>query len=249
MGKLSGKVALVTGGNSGIGFAAAQAFAAEGAQVIVTGRRADAVAEAAAKIGSMATGLVADVANLGDLRALFETVQKKFGHIDVLFANAGIAEFLPVDLVNEDHFDRQFNTNVKGLFFTVQYALPLLRDGGSIILNASVVNHKGFAGTSVYSATKAAVRSFARTWANDLKERKIRVNAISPGPIETPIFDKMGLSGGEKAEMAAGLASQVPLNRLGQPTEIAAAAVFLAANDSSYVNGIDLSVDGGIGQV
>lgn len=249
MKKLANKVALVTGGNSGIGLATAVEFAAEGAKVIITGRRQQAIDEALKHIGHDAVGIQGDVSSLADLDRLFAEIKAKYGHIDVLFANAGLAEVAPFGMVTEEHFDREFDINVKGLFFTVQKALPLLQDGSSIILNASIAASKGMAAFSVYSATKAAVRSFARSWTTDLKERKIRVNAISPGPIETPIFGKMGLTEEQAAGFGAAVVPQIPLGRFGAASEIAKAALFLACDDSSYVTGIELTVDGGMAQV
>lgn len=247
--KLENKIAVITGGNSGIGLATAQSFAQQGAKVIITGRRQKELDDAVKLIGANAFAVQGDVSNLADLDRLYSTVKEKFGRIDILFANAGLGQVSPPDAVTEAFYDLHFDVNVKGLFFTVQKALPLLVDGGSIILNASIVNYKGFENLSVYSATKAAVRSFARSWAADLKARKIRVNAISPGPIETPIFGKMGLSEEQAQNFGTTLVSQIPLARFGKAEEIAKAALFLASNDSSYVNGIDLSVDGGMGQI
>ena len=246
MGKLSGKVAVVTGGNSGIGLSTAQLFASEGAQVVVTGRRKPELDAAVAAIGQGAVGVQGDVAKLADLDALYAEVKSKFGRIDVLFANAGVCELAPLSGVSEEHFDKVFDINVKGLLFTVQKALPLLADGGSIILNSSVANTTGIPAFGVYSATKAAVRSFARTWTAELKDRKIRVNVISPGPIETPIFGKVGLSAQELQQFDAQISAQEPLGRFGKPEEIAKAALFLASDDSSYVAGADLYVDGGL---
>ena len=245
MAKLTGKVALVTGGNSGMGLATARLFAAEGAKVVVTGRRQAALDEAAKIVGPSMLAVQGDVSKMADLDRLFATIKSKFGHLDILFANAGIGEVVPFAQVTEDQFDRQFATNVKGLFFTVQKALPLLSNGASIILNASVAATKGMEGMSAYSATKAAVRSFARTWTSDLKERKIRVNTISPGPIDTPIFGKMGLSEEQAQGFKQSLPGMVPLGRMGSIQEIANAALFLASADSSYITGIDLPVDGG----
>jgi NAD(P)-dependent dehydrogenase (short-subunit alcohol dehydrogenase family) len=248
MGKLSGKVAVITGGNSGIGLATAKRFVEEGAQVVITGRRKKELDEAAAQIGKNVTAVQGDVSRLEDLDRLYATVREKHGHIDVLFANAGLGSVAPLGVISEEHFDREFDINVKGVLFTVQKALPLFKDGGSIILNSSIAGQKGFGGFSVYNATKAAVRSFARSWTSDLKERKIRVNAISPGPIETPIFGKMGLSK-EQSEQFVSQLSQLPLGRTGRPDEIASAALFLASDESSYITGVDLSVDGGLAQV
>lgn len=249
MGRLSGKVAVITGGNSGIGLAAAKRFVEEGAKVVITGRRKKELDDAAAQIGNNVTAVQGDVSRLEDLDLLYSIIKEKHGQIDILFANAGLGRVEPLGTVSEEHFDREFDTNVKGLFFTVQKALPLFRDGGSIILNSSIAGQKGFSGFSVYSATKAAVRSFARTWTSDLKSRKIRVNAISPGPIETPIFGKMGLTDQEFAQFESAILSQSPLGRVGRSEEVAAAAAFLASDESSYITGVDLSIDGGMAQV
>jgi NAD(P)-dependent dehydrogenase (short-subunit alcohol dehydrogenase family) len=249
MGKLDGKVAVVTGANSGIGLATAKEFVAEGAFVFGTGRRQAELDAAAKEIGKNFTGVQGDVSNMADLDRLYATVKEKKGHLDIIFANAGGGEFAPLGQITEAHFDKTFNVNVKGLLFTVQKALPLLRDGSSIILNASIVASKGMAAFSVYSATKAAVRSFARTWTSDLKDRKIRVNAISPGPIETPGVDNLVKTEAERKELLKGLISGVPLGRVGRPDEIAKAAVFLASDDSSFVTGIELFVDGGMAQI
>jgi NAD(P)-dependent dehydrogenase (short-subunit alcohol dehydrogenase family) len=249
MAKLAGKIALVTGGNSGMGLETARLFAAEGAKVVITGRRQKDLDEAVKSIGASAFGVQGDVSKMADLDRLFAAIKGKFGHLDVIFANAGFGEVAPLANVTEDQFDRQFATNVKGLFFTVQKALPLLRDGASIILNSSIANYKGMEAMSVYSATKAAVRSFARTWTSDLKARKIRVNSLSPGPIETPIFGKMGLNQEQANGFKQALPGMVPLGRIGSSEEIATVALFLASDDSSYVTGIDLTVDGGMAQV
>jgi NAD(P)-dependent dehydrogenase (short-subunit alcohol dehydrogenase family) len=249
MGKLSGKVAVITGANSGIGLATAKRFVEEGANVVITGRRQKELNEAAAQIGKNVTAVQGDVSRLENLDRLYTTVSEKHGYIDVLFANAGVGNLAALGSISEEHFDRQFDINVKGLLFTVQKALPLFKDGGSIILNASVAGQKGIGGFSVYNATKAAVRSFARTWTSDLKQRRIRVNAISPGPIETPIFGKLGLGEAEFAQVATSLVSQVPLGRVGQAEEIASAALFLASDESSFITGVDLCVDGGLAQV
>jgi NAD(P)-dependent dehydrogenase (short-subunit alcohol dehydrogenase family) len=249
MGKLDGKVAVITGGTSGIGLATAKRFVAEGAKVVVSGRRQAELDAAVKDIGGSAVGVRGDVASLADLDRLYATVKQKHGRVDVLFANAGGGDFAPLGQITEEHFDKAFNTNVKGLLFSVQKALPLMPDGGSIILNASIVSIKGVEAFSVYSATKAAVRSFARTWTVDLKARKIRVNTISPGPIETPALDRLGETPEKTREFKAGMAASVPLGRLGQPDEIAKAAVFLASDDASYVTGVELFVDGGMAQV
>ncbi|HTD06026.1 glucose 1-dehydrogenase [Undibacterium sp.] len=246
--KLEGKVALITGGTSGIGLASAQDFAAQGATVFITGRRQPELDAAVALIGSNATGIRGDVASLDDLDRVFAEIKAKAGHLDVVFANAGGGDMVPLAAVTEEHFDRIFNANVKGTLFTVQKALPLLKDGGSIILTSSTTSVKGTENFSVYSASKAAVRNFARTWLLELKPRNIRVNAISPGPIHTP-----GLAGLVPVEhqegLLAHLATLVPIGRLGQPSEIAKAATFLASDDSSFINGIELFVDGGTAQI
>jgi NAD(P)-dependent dehydrogenase (short-subunit alcohol dehydrogenase family) len=247
--KLEGKVTLVTGGTSGIGLATAQRFAKEGAYVFITGRRKEVLDAAVQLIGANSFGIQSDVSNLADLDRLFATIRQKKGRIDVLFANAGGGEFARMGEITEAHFDKWFGINVKGLLFTVQKALPLMPDGASIILNASIVASKGLESFSVYSATKAAVRSFARTWTTDLKARKIRVNAISPGPISTPAIDYLAGGKEEGERFRAGMTTAVPLGRIGEPDEIAKAAVFLASDDSSYVTGIELFVDGGMAQV
>ena len=247
--RLAGKVAVVTGGSSGIGLATAQRFAAEGAHVFITGRRKKELEAAAAEIGRSSTAVLGDVANLADLDRLYEAVRKQKGRLDVLFANAGMGEHVPLGEITEEHFDRTFDANVKGLLFTVQKALPLMPDGGSIILNASVAGGKGIPAFSVYSASKAAVRSFARSWTTDLKSRRIRVNAISPGPIETPIFGTIFSTKQAMEEFKAQMSAQVPLGRMGAPEEIASAALFLATDESSYITGTELFVDGGMAQV
>ena len=248
-GKLEGKVAVITGGNSGIGLATAERFVAEGASVFITGRRQAQLDEAVKKIGRRATGVQGDVSKLADLDRLYATVKEKAGRIDILFANAGIAEFAPLGAITEEHYDAIFDANVKGVLFTVQKALPLLPDGASIILNASIVASTGAPAFSVYSATKAAIRSFARGWILDLKERKIRVNAISPGPIETPGLNGLVQNEAQGKEFRSSLLAGVPLGRFGTPDEIAKAAVFLASDDSSFVTGTELFVDGGAAQI
>lgn len=247
--KLAGKVAVITGGSTGMGLATAKRFVLEGADhVFITGRRKDALESAVAEIGEKVTGVPGDVASLSDLDRLYESVNGYGRHIDVVFANAGISHQAPFGTVDEKFFDLHFDANVKGLFFTVQKALPLLKDGSSIILNASVATIKGFPGISVYSATKAAVRSFARTWTNELRERRIRVNAISPGNIDTPIFESWK-QGEALTQMKEELARNIPLGRLGDPDEIAKAVAFLASDEASYVSGIELFVDGGLAQI
>jgi NAD(P)-dependent dehydrogenase (short-subunit alcohol dehydrogenase family) len=257
MKKLEGKVALVTGGTSGIGLATAKRFVAEGAYVFITGRRQtelDVAVEAIClqqrfAIGKNVTGVQSDVSNLADLDRLFATIKKEQGHLDVLFANAGGGGIAPLGAITEEHFDKTFNTNVKGLLFTVQKALPLLPEGASIILNASTASSVGTPAFSVYSATKAAVRSFARNWTLDLKERHIRVNAISPGVVPTPGYNLLGLNNEQVQEFVDSQAVTIPLGRVGTPDEIAKAVVFLASDDSSFVNGIELFVDGGMAQI
>ncbi|MCU1310391.1 MAG: putative dehydrogenase like protein [Candidatus Angelobacter sp.] len=249
MGKLDGKVALITGGNSGIGLATAKRFVKEGAYVFITGRRQSNLDEAVKQIGSNVTGVQGDVAKLDDLDRLFAQIKKEKGKLDIVFANAGVAKYAPLGTIDEEHFDSIFGGNVKGMLFTVQKALPLLPDGASVILNASIVGSKGFAANSVYSATKAAVRSFARTWTTDLKARRIRVNAISPGPIDTEGLRELVGSSEVGQERLKNLSSTVPMGRLGTADEIAKAAVFLASDDSSFVTGIELFVDGGFAQV
>ena len=247
--KLAGKVALITGGTAGIGLATAQRFVAEGAFVFITGRRQAELDAAVQTLGSQAFGIQGDVSNLAELDRIVAIIKEQKGHLDVLFANAGIAEFLPVDAVTEAHYDRQFDINVKGTVFTVQKALPLLPDGAAIIVMSSVVGSKGFGGDSIYSATKAAIRSLARTWTTDLKARKIRVNAISPGPIETPGLNSLAGTPEQAAQFKAQMLTIVPMNRMGEADEIAKAVVFLASDDSSYVTGAELFVDGGMAQV
>ncbi|NML66050.1 SDR family oxidoreductase [Hymenobacter sp. RP-2-7] len=247
--KLAGKVALITGGNSGIGLATAQRFVAEGAFVFITGRRQAELDAAVQALGSSAIGLQGDVSNLADLDRAIATIKAQKGRLDVVFANAGIAEFAPLEAVTEAHYDRQFDINVKGLFFTVQKALPLLPDGAAIILMSSIVGIKGFEANSVYSATKAAIRSLARTLTADLKARRIRVNAISPGPIETPGLNGILDTPEQVAQFKAQLMSAIPLGRVGDADEIAKAVVFLASDDSSFVTGAELFVDGGLAQV
>ncbi len=245
MGKLDGKIALVTGGNSGIGLATAKRFVAEGAHVYITGRRQASLDEAVKEIGSNITGVQGDVANLADLDRLFAQIKQEQGRLDVVFANAGAGEFVALGNYTEEHFDNTFNTNVKGLVFTVQKALPLLPNGATVVLNASIVSIKGMPAFGVYSATKAAVRSFARTWTNELKDRGIRVNVVSPGPIDTPALSALAKTEEEAKGLRAGLAASVPLGRMGESDEIAKAVVFLASDDSSYVAGVELFVDGG----
>ncbi|OUL36054.1 glucose 1-dehydrogenase [Nostoc sp. 106C] len=249
MKKLEGKIALVTGGNSGIGLATAKQFVAEGAYVYITGRRQAELDAAVEAIGKNVTAVQTDVSNLADLDRLFATIKQEQGHLDIIFANAGGGQVAPLGAITEEHFDKTFNVNVKGLLFTVQKALPLLPEGASIILNASTASIKGTPAFSVYSATKAAVRSFARNWTLDLKDRKIRVNAISPGVVPTPGYNLLGLSDEQVQEFVDSQAVTIPLGRVGTPDEIAKAVVFLASDDSNFVNGIELFVDGGMAQI
>jgi NAD(P)-dependent dehydrogenase (short-subunit alcohol dehydrogenase family) len=249
MSRFNDKVAVVTGGSSGIGLATARRFIADGARVVITGRNQEALDAAVAKLGDRAKGVRGDVANLGDLDRLFAWVREQYGRVDVLFANAGIAPLVPSDAVTEEHFDTLFDTNVRGLFFTVQKALPLLAEGASVVLNASVVAQSGLPNTSIYSATKAAVRSLGRTLAAELAPRGIRVNVVSPGLIETPFWGKVGLSRDEVDAFGEQVVQQTPLGRPGKPEEIAATVAFLASDDASYFTGADLVADGGMIQV
>jgi NAD(P)-dependent dehydrogenase (short-subunit alcohol dehydrogenase family) len=249
MNKLEGKIAVITGGSSGIGLATAKRFVTEGAYVFVTGRRQTELNVAVRDIGKNVTDVQGDVSNLADLDRLYSIVKQQKGHIDILFANAGLGEFATLEKISEAHFDKTFDVNVKGLLFTVQKAVPLFRDGGSIILNSSIAASKGVEGFSVYSASKAAVRSFARTWTVDLRHHNIRVNAISPGPIDTPAFSDLMQNEEHSRQLKKDLVSNVPLRRMGTPDEVAKVATFLASDQSSYVTGIELFVDGGAAQI
>jgi NAD(P)-dependent dehydrogenase (short-subunit alcohol dehydrogenase family) len=247
--KFKGKVAVITGASTGMGLASAKRFVEEGMEhVFITGRRKDALDAAVAEIGRNVTGVQGDVANMSDLDRLYQAVKEQNRKIDVIFANAGIAQLATLDSVDEKFYDLHFNVNVKGLFFTVQKGLPLMNDGGAIILTTSIATIKGFPALSVYSATKAAVRSFARTWTNELRERRIRVNAISPGHIDTPIFEGWR-QGDALIKMKNDLAKNVPLGRMGDPDEIAKAVSFLGSDQASYISGIELFVDGGVAQI
>ena len=249
MTKLEGKVAVITGGSSGIGLATARRFVSEGAYVYITGRRQSELDAAVRQIGKNVTAVQGDVSNLADLDRLYATVKQQHGRIDIVFAHAGIGEFASLGEISEAHFDKTFNVNVKGLLFTVQKALPLLQDGGSIILTASTASIKAVPGLSVYSATKAAIRSFARSWTLDLKARKIRVNAVSPGSTNTPGLNNLGQTEEQRKQIVTSAVSTIPLGRLGDPDDIAKAVVFLASDDSSFITGIELFVDGGQAQV
>ncbi len=249
MGKLDGKIALITGGNSGIGLATAKRFVNEGAYVFITGRRDSELTTAVKEIGRDVTGVRGDVSNLSDLDRLFEQIKREKGKLDIVFANAGVAKYAHFGEISEEFYDSIFDINVKGLLFTVQKALPLMPDGATIVLNASVVGSKGLPSNSVYSATKAAIRSFARTWTTDLKDRHIRVNAVSPGTIDTPGLSELLASSQVGEQRRKMISTSIPLGRIGNPDEIAKAVVFLASDDSSYVSGVELFVDGGFAQV
>ena len=249
MARLTGKVAVVTGGNSGIGLATAKRFRDEGAKVVISGRDQNTLDEAVKAIGGDVVAVRSDVSKLADLDKLYKLVAEKFGKIDVLFANAGIAKFAPVTESSEALFDETFDVNVKGVYFAIQKALPLLNDGASIIINSSVVNETGAAGASVYAATKAAVRSFARTMTTELVDRHIRVNVVSPGPIQTPIFGRTGLTKEQVDGFTRDIVNKVPMKRFGKPEEVADTVLFLATPESSYITGVDINVDGGMGQV
>lgn len=249
MGKLEGKVAVITGANSGIGLASAKLFTREGARVFMTGRRQKELDAAVAEVGATARGVQSDVSRLADLDRLFQIVREEAGVIDILFANAGGGEFLALGSITEEHFDKTFSTNVKGTLFTVQKALPLMKDGGVIILTGSTAATKGTPGFSVYSASKAAIRNFARTWILDLAPRRIRVNVLAPGATSTPGWHGLAASDEVHREMVAAVNSTTPLGRLGDPEESARAALFLASDDSSFVTGSELFVDGGSAQI
>ncbi len=248
-GRFEGKVVVITGGNSGIGLATAKLFHDEGAKVAISGRDQKTLDDAVKTIGAGTLAVKADVSKLADIEKFFSQVAAKFGKIDALFANAGIAKFAPATDTSEELFDETFDINVKGLYFTVQKALPLLNDNAGIVLNSSVVSTKGSPGTTVYSATKAAVRSLARTFASELVDRNIRVNVVSPGPIYTPILEKGGMPQAAQEAFAEGVKARVPMKRLGTPEEVGHAVLFLASSEASYITGVDLNVDGGFGQL
>lgn len=246
---LSGKTAVITGGNSGIGLATARLFVREGAKVAIIGRDSKTLDAARQELGHNVIAIKADVSSIDEVEAAAKEVEAKLGKIDILFANAGIAEFTPMDQVNEAFFDKTFDINVKGVFFTTQKFAPLMRDNGAVLFTTSVVNKKGWPGTSVYSASKAAVRSLARTMAAELLTRKIRVNAISPGPIDTPIYGRLGMPQEAVKELADNVLQQTPMHRFGSADEVAKLALFLASDQSSYMTGNEISVDGGLGQL
>lgn len=247
---LENKVAVITGGNSGIGFATVQQFLDQGAKVVFSGRRQEALDEASAQLKGEFKAVLADQASLADNKHLIETAVNTYGKIDIIFVNAGVAQFAPSEQITEELFDTTFNINIKGPMFLVKEAIPNLNDGASVIFNTSIVHQKGFDSAGIYSATKGALRSYARVLTTELAPRKIRVNSIAPGPIGTPIYGKMeGMTPEQVQEMGAGFAESVPLKRFGEATEIASAAVFLASDAASYVNGIELAIDGGLSQI
>ncbi len=249
MSRFIGKKVLVTGGNSGMGLETAKEFVREGAEVFITGRNKETLEAAVKELGPRAKMAVSDSGSLKDIAILADQIKKEWGHLDAAFINAGIAHFVPLEELTEKHFDDTFNTNVKGPLFLVQKIAPLFKNGGSIVLNGSVVADKGFAAASVYSATKAAVVNLAKTLSTDLMSKNIRVNTLSPGPIETPIFSRMGGTPEQTKEMQAGMAQMVPLKRLGTTLEIARTVLFLASSDSSFIVGSNIAVDGGVAQL
>ena len=246
--QLKDKVALVTGGTTGIGLATAQLFAEEGARVIVTGRNPERVAQAQETLGSAVKVLQSDAADGESIKSLVKTIESQYGRLDVLFANAGVALFAPLEQLEESHFETLFNVNLKGPWLLLKHALPLLKQGTSVIVTTSVVHQRGMPGSSLYAATKAGLRAFVRVAAAELAPRGIRINAVSPGPVETPIFGKMGMPQEAMQEMAQGIVRQIPLQRFGKPEELAQAALFLASDRSSFVHGAELDVDGGMAQ-
>jgi NAD(P)-dependent dehydrogenase (short-subunit alcohol dehydrogenase family) len=246
--KLQNKIAVITGGNSGIGFATAKELKNHGARVVIIGRNSEAIGRAARELGGDTLGITADVSRVADLDRAFQTIREKAGHIDILFVNAGIAKFAPAAESTEALFDELTDANFKGAYFTMQRALPLLTEGASIVFNSSTIAHFGLPGASIYAAGKAALISLARTLAIELAGRKIRVNVVSPGPIATPIFGKLGLPQAAVEQMAAGILAQVPLNRFGEPNEIASSVVFLCSTDAAFITGQELIIDGGMAQ-
>lgn len=249
MSRFKNKVVVVSGGNSGIGFETVKGFLKEGAKVVFSGRRPEALKEASEELSGDFKAVLADQSKPGDNERLIKEAVSAYGKIDVLFVNAGVAYFVPADQIDEKHFDSQFDINIKGPAFLVKHAIPNLNDGGSIIFNTSIVHQKGFEGAAVYSATKGALRAYARVLTTELAPRQIRVNSVAPGPIATPIYDKMGMPEEVVSEMGKGFAAGVPLKRFGEAQEIANAVLFLASDEASYVNGIELSVDGGLSQI
>ncbi|MDC8005328.1 SDR family oxidoreductase [Aureisphaera galaxeae] len=249
MGKFQNKTVVVTGGNSGIGLAAVKGFLREGANVVFSGRRQEALDEVSKDLEGNFKAVLADQANPADNKKLIDAAVDTYGKIDVVFANAGVAQFAPADQINEDFFDNQFNINIKGPAFLVKEAIPNLNDGGNIIFNTSIVHQKGFEGAGVYSATKGALRAYARVLTTELAPRNIRVNSIAPGPIGTPIYDKMGMTEDQIQEMGSSFAQHVPLKRFGESEEVAEGVLFLASGEASYVNGIELEIDGGMSQI
>ncbi len=249
MKRLEGKVAVITGGNSGIGLATAKRFLDEGARIAISGRSQTTLDEAAKALGKDVLVVQADVSKLADADKLFSAVEKRFGKIDILFVNAGVAKFVPMEAVSEAHYDEQFDINTRGAYFTIQKALPYLNDGASVVLSSSVVSHQGVTNGSVYAATKAALRSFTRSLAAELVGRNIRVNAVAPGPIETPIFGRTGLPQEAVDEFKESVVASVPMKRFGQPEEVASVVAFLASSDASYITGVEIGVDGGKGQI
>jgi NAD(P)-dependent dehydrogenase (short-subunit alcohol dehydrogenase family) len=249
MARLDGKVAVVTGGNSGIGLATAKRLREEGARIAITGRNKKTLDDAVKAIGDGVVAVQADVSKLSDLDKLYAVIAERLGEIDILFVNAGVAKFVPLAETSENTYDEQFDINIKGAYFTIQKALPLLNDGASIILNTSVVDSTGMVGASAYAATKAALRSLARTAAAELVSRGIRVNTVAPGPIETPIIERAGLSKEAIDQFASNIIAQVPMKRFGQPEEVAGTVAFLASQDASYITGVEINVDGGLGQI
>ena len=249
MGKFENKVVVVSGGNSGIGLASVKSFLNEGAKVVFSGRRQEALDEVSKELSGNFKAVLADQSIVADNKKLIDAAVNEFGKIDVVFANAGIAHMVPAEQISEEHFDAHFNTNIKGPAFLVKEAIPNLNDGANIIFNTSVVNQKGFEASSIYSATKGALRSYARVLTTELAPRNIRVNSIAPGPIETPIYSKMGMNQEQIEEMGAGFSQMVPLKRFGNSEEISNAVLFLASDEASYINGVEIEVDGGLSQI